>query len=229
MKGRRTVTGTNAANRRNKNLTFENNTPFRSCISKINNTIVDNVEDLDILMPMYNLSEHSGNYSMTSGSVWNYYSDEVNDTANKSNNVSNCKIKNNKTTTSKSFEYKTELIGSTPNNNSRLIAQFVVSLNYLNNFWRSLHLSLINYEIELGFTWSKSCVISEISRTPEVEGANLADATLTIGATFQINNTRIYVPVVTLSINDIIKFLENLKPRFKRTISWNNYRSALTT
>ena len=87
------------ANRRNKNLTFENNTPFRSCISKINITIVDNVEDLDILMPMYNLSEHSGNYSMISGSVWNYYRDEVNDTANKSNNVSNCKINNNKTTT----------------------------------------------------------------------------------------------------------------------------------
>ena len=70
VKGRISVTGTNNANRRNKKLTFKNNAPFRSCISKINNTFVDNGEDLDIVMSMYNLLEYSDNYFMT-GSLWN--------------------------------------------------------------------------------------------------------------------------------------------------------------
>ena len=49
------------------------------------------------------------------------------------------------------------------------------------------------------------------------------------GATFQINNAKLYVSVVTLSINDNFKFLENTKQGFKRTISWNKYRSEITT
>ena len=53
-------------------------------------------------------------------------------------------------------------------------------------------------------------------------------ATQTTGATFQINNAKLYVPVVTLFINDNIKFLENIKQGFKRTISWKKYRSEIT-
>ena len=64
VKGRISVTGTNAANRRNKNLTFKNNALFRSCILKVNNTFIDNAEDLDIVMPMYNLLEYTDSYSM---------------------------------------------------------------------------------------------------------------------------------------------------------------------
>ena len=82
-KKRTSVTGTNNANRRNKKLTFKNNAPFRSCISKINNTFIDNAGDLDIVMLMYNLLEYSDNCSMTSGSLWNYHRDEINDDANK--------------------------------------------------------------------------------------------------------------------------------------------------
>ena len=55
------------------------------------------------------------------------------------------------------------------------------------------------------------------------------DRTQIIGTTFQINNAKLYVSVATLSINDNITFLENIKPRFKRTISWNKYRSEITT
>ena len=66
------VTGTKNANRRNEKVTFKHNAPFRSCILKINNTFIDNAKDFDIVMPMYNLLEYSDNYSMTSGSVWNY-------------------------------------------------------------------------------------------------------------------------------------------------------------
>ena len=54
------------------------------------------------------------------------------------------------------------------------------------------------------------------------------EATLTTGGTFQINNAKLYAPGVALSINDNIKFLEDIKEVFKRIICWNKYRSELT-
>ena len=69
MKGEITVEATANANKRNKKLSFKNNALFRSCISEINNTFIDNAEDLDIVTPLYNLSEYSYNYSMTSGGL----------------------------------------------------------------------------------------------------------------------------------------------------------------
>ena len=182
-------------------------------------------------MPMHNLLEYSDNFSMTSGSLWNHYRDEVNDSANENDNANN-KINNVKTTTSKSFVYKTKIIGigSTPNINNILEAEAVVPLKYLSNFRRSLDLPVIKCEIELDLSWSKECIISEISRTfrkvgnPPVQQV----AKAITGAILQINNAKLYVPVVTLSINDNIKFLENIKQGFKRTISWNKYRSEIT-
>ena len=56
----------------NKKLAFKNNAPFISYISKVNNTLIDNAEDLDVVMPMYNLIEYSKNYRKTTGSLWNY-------------------------------------------------------------------------------------------------------------------------------------------------------------
>ena len=97
-------------------------------------------------MPMYNFLEYSNNFFMTSGSLWNYYRDEVNNSAN--NNVNN-NINNNKTTTRKSIEYKTKVIGSTPKNNNMIDAKVVVPLKHLSNSWRSLDLPLIKCEIEL--------------------------------------------------------------------------------
>ena len=83
----------------------------------------------------------------------------------------------------------------------------------MSNFWRFLDLPLINCEIELDLSWSKECVISKISITPAVPGNPNADPPIldvapiqTTGATFQINKDKLYVPVVTLSINDNIKF-----------------------
>ena len=75
MNGRISVGSTNNDNTRNKKLTFKNNAPFRSWISKINKTFIDNAEDLDIIIPMYNLLEYSENFSKTSGSLKNYYRD----------------------------------------------------------------------------------------------------------------------------------------------------------
>ena len=59
--------------KRDKKPSFKNNDPFRSCISKINNSFINHAEDLAIVMPMYNLSEYNYNYSVISGSLWNYY------------------------------------------------------------------------------------------------------------------------------------------------------------
>ena len=64
---------------RNRFLAFKNNVPFTNCISKINNVLIDNAEDLDVVMPMYNLLENSKGYRKTTGSLSNYYSDEPND------------------------------------------------------------------------------------------------------------------------------------------------------
>ena len=96
------------------------------------------------------LLEYSKNYSLTSGSLWNYYREKVNDDPNE-NNVAGNKINNNKTIASKSFEYKTKLIGSTPNDNNTLNVEVVVPLKNLSNFWRYLDFPLINCEIR---TWS---------------------------------------------------------------------------
>ena len=118
VKERISVKGTDNANRWNKKLTFKNNALFRSCISKTNNTLIANAEDFDIVMPMQNLLEYNDNYySVTPGHSRNYYRHQVIDAANENDGANN-NINNNKTT-SKSFEYKTKSIGSTPNKNSR--------------------------------------------------------------------------------------------------------------
>ena len=103
-------------------------------------------------MPMYKFLEHSDNYSMTSWSLWNYYRDEINHETNE-NNAANNKI--NKTIESKSCEYKTKLIGSTPDDNNIFDAEVVVPFKYLSNFWRSLDFPLINCVMELHLPWSK--------------------------------------------------------------------------
>ena len=94
------------------------------------------------------------------------------------------------------------MIGITPHNDNRLDAEVVVPLKYLSNFWKSLDSPLLNCEIELHLSWSRYCVISEISRTSKaVPNTNLIRyevKTTTNSATFQINNAKLYVPVVTL-------------------------------
>ena len=63
---------------RNKGVVLKNCAPFTKCISRINNTDADNAQDIDIVMPMYNLIEYSDNYPKTSGSLWQYYKDDPN-------------------------------------------------------------------------------------------------------------------------------------------------------
>ena len=102
VKGRITVAVNTLNNRANKKVAFKNNVPFKSCMLKINNTFIDNTEDLHIVMPMYNFLEYSDNYSMTLGSLWNYYRDEMNDAAN--GDAANYRVNNDKTTRIRCFE-----------------------------------------------------------------------------------------------------------------------------
>ena len=94
--------------KKEKKLSFDNNGPFRLCITRINNIFIDNAEDLDIAMPIYNLLEYIVTIIiMTSKSLWNYYRVEINDDGNENNGANN-RISNNQIITRKSFEYKTK-------------------------------------------------------------------------------------------------------------------------
>ena len=82
VKGTIAAIGTNNKSRKNRPLAFKSNAPFICRISKINNTLIDNAEDLYITISMYNLIEYSKNYRKTTGSLWNYYRDELTDDTN---------------------------------------------------------------------------------------------------------------------------------------------------
>ena len=109
-------------------------------------------------MPMHNLLEYCGNCTMTSGGLRSYYRDKVNDDANE-NNAARRKTNNSKTITSKSFEYKTKLTWSIPNNDNILDAEVVAPSKYFSNFWWSLDLPLINCEVELDLSRSQELII----------------------------------------------------------------------
>ena len=119
-----TITGTGAgaaarqAVERDKEVTFKNSAPFTKCISRINNTDIDNAHDIDIVMPVYNLIEYSDNYSKTSGSLWQYYKDDPND------NLTN----------SESFKSKVKITGKTPDDGNTKDVEIIVPLKYLSNF-----------------------------------------------------------------------------------------------
>ena len=150
VKGTITITGEGAddaakqADERGKDVTFKNCAPFIKCISRINNTDITNAQDIDIVMPMYNLIEYTDNYSKTSGSLRQYYKDDPND------NIAN----------SESFKFQVKITGTTPNNDNTKDVEIIVPLKYLSNFWRTLEMPLINCEVNLILTWSKDCVIT---------------------------------------------------------------------
>ena len=193
------VTATNTANNNafgEKKLVFKNNTPFINCISKINSVKIDNAEDLDVVMPMYHLLEYSKNYKKTTGSLWNYYRDEPNSSTD-NNNITHSILN------SESFDYKANFMenGVTHNNLTKNDVKIVVPLKYLSNFWRSLNIPLINCEVELILTWFKNCVlIDKITRNANYNADPIVyEIDNPEDATFQITDTKLYVPVVTLS------------------------------
>ena len=153
-KGTITVTNRDGA-KRNKSVAFKNNAPFINCSSKLNGIKIDDAEDLDVVMPMYNLREYSKNYRKTTGSLWNYYRDEASHPLSSD---------------SESFKYKTSITGNTYNVGASEVGyvenkvgknetEVVIPRKHFSNFWRSLNIPLINCEVELILTWSKNCVL----------------------------------------------------------------------
>ena len=118
---------------------------------------------------------------------------------------------NDNITQSESFKSKIKITGKTPAAGNTKDVEIIVPLKYLSNFWRTLEMPLINCEVNLELTWSKDCVITNST------GAGK----------FQITKTKLYVSVATLSAQDNVKLLQQLKSGFKRIITWNKYESNI--
>ena len=224
VEGTITVTNPNSSANFNRRLTLKNNTPFISCVSKINGELVENAEDLDIVMPMYKLLEYSKYYEKTSGSLFSYYRDEPNEAEIANNNGPiNISITN-----SKSFDYKTEITGSLDaGEDEKKDVIIAIPLKYLGNFWRSLDIPLINCEIALILSWYKECVlVGRAFRGPPAAAANCIN--FPTDAKIEITDCKLYVPVVTLSAENDNKLLEQLKSGFRITIKWNKYMSQMS-
>ena len=110
-----------------------------------------------------------------------------------------------------SFNFKVKMTGLTGNGGTKNV-EITVPIKYLSNFWRTLEMPLINCEVNLILTWSKKCVIVSTNVSNQI-------------ATFAITDTKLYVPVVTLSTEDNAELLQQLKSGFKSAINWNKYLS----
>ena len=157
-------------------------------MTEINDTFVDEVDFINIAMPMYNLIEYSDNYSDSSGSLWQFKRDEI---------VTNANVCN---ANSSSFKYKSSLIrdlvadGANGKNEK---VKIDVQLKCLSNFWRSLEMPLINCEVQLSLSWIENCILSGGENINNGIVANAETA-----ANFKVTDARLYVPVVTLSTED---------------------------
>ena len=194
-----------APNIANVRLALKNCAPFEKCNLEINDEHVDTAENLDIVMPMYNLIEYSDNCQDSSATLYQYKRDEPPDDIKDNLGQDN----------STSFNYKTKLLGNpvVANNIARRNVKVVVPLKYLSNFFRSLEMRLINCKIKLNLTWKKEWVLSN----------------QTGNAVFIINDTKLYVPVVTLSKEDNKDFIEQQNKGFQRSIYWNEYKTKEQT
>ena len=185
-----TIRGTGGNN--NTRLALKNCAPFTKYNLEINDEHVDTAENLDITMPMYNLIEYSDNYQDSSATLYQCKRDEPLE----ANAINDLTVDN-----SNSFKYKVSLLGNpvVANNIARINVKVVVPLKYLSNFFRSLEMPLINCKIKLNLTWKKECVLS-------TDAGN---------AVFIINDTKMYIPVVTLSEEDNKILLSNKIKDFK--------------
>ena len=195
-----TIRGTGGDN--NTRLALKNCAPFSKCNLEINDEHIDTVENLDIVIPMYNLIEYSNNYQDSLASLYQYKRDEPPE----ANAIDYLTVDN-----SNSFKYKVSLLGNPVfiDNIAKRSVKVVVPLKYLSSCFRSLEMRLINCKIKLNLTWKKECVLS----------------TDTGNAVFIINDTKMYVPVVTLSKEDNKYFIEQQNKGFQRSIYWNEYKT----
>ena len=142
VKGTITVPNTAAAgvsvNNTNKKVILKNCVPFTDCITKINNTQVDDAPDINIVMPMYNLIEYSDPYLKVSRSLWQYNRDEP--ALNANSEVIDFPANNNN---SASLKFKQKITGQKRNSVAKYV-KIMVSLKYLSDFSRTLQMPQTN-------------------------------------------------------------------------------------
>ena len=184
-------------------------------------------------MPMYNLLEYSKNYRKTIGSLYNYYRVEL--TNDGDDNFANRNVVN-----SNAFKYKNKIIGNTynidaaatvcdVNKEGAKATELAIPLKYLGNFWRALNIPLISCKVSLELKWNKNCIITSLENRIINDGPPIIRGNVPTSVTLSITDCKLYIPVVTLSKNDEIKLLTNLKSGFTREIRWNKYRSQRST
>ena len=150
-----------------RTIALKNSAPFFNCILKTNSQLIEDAQDLDIVMPMYNSLYYSKNFRKTTGSFWNYYQDMpgFEYAGNNERTRIHYAIRNNY---SKSFDYKTKLVGSLPVGEDELEnIKIVAPLKDLSNFMFNLDFLLINSEIELILKWTENCVLTEKAEKEE--------------------------------------------------------------
>ena len=180
---------TTAGNNLATQAAFKNCAPFTKCITKIDETTIDDAENLDLVISMYNTIQYSSNYSKTTGSCSFYYKDEA---ANFNAYIAN-------TNDFKSLKYESKLLENTEVDGADGILKNVtiaVPLKYLSNFWISLEMPLIIWKVELKLKWSKCCDLSP------ADADNVSSNANDNNITFTIKNTKLYVPEVTLLARD---------------------------
>ena len=166
--------------------------------------------------------------------LYNYYRDELTNDGN-DNNFDNRNVVN-----SEAFKYKNKITGNTynvdagaqgydVNKNVTQKIELAIPLKYLGNFWRALNIPLISCEVFLELKWNKNYVITSLERRQVDAGPPVVRDNAPTGATLSITDCKLYVPIVTLSKDDEIKLLTNLKSGFKREMIWNKYRSQMAT
>ena len=140
----------------NTRVAFKNCVPFTKFVTHVNDEHVDNADNLDIIMPMYNLIEYSNNYSDTSGRLWQFKRGGEKMNNGNSDNVT--------TADSSSFKYKSSVFKPLTADDNGVFkdVKIAVPLKYLSNFWKSLEMLLINCKIHLELNWTKDCVMSTI-------------------------------------------------------------------
>ena len=198
-----------------RTIALKNSAPFFNCILKKNTQLIEDARDLDIVMPMYNLLYYSKNFRKTTGSIWNYYPGMS--SFEYAGNYERTRILYpNSNSYSKSFDYKTKLVGSLFVGEDELEnIKIVVSLKNLSNFMFNLDFSMINSEIELILKWTKNYVLTEKAEREEKAATQnppqdkVPAVNVPSDLKFSITDCKLYVPVVTFKHNTKISFTKN--------------------
>ena len=226
----------------NRKVSLKNSAPFINCTLKINSQLIEDAQDLDIVIPMYNLLYYSKNVRKTTGSFWNYYPDIPKSGYDNNANLRQRKIYPIKD--SESFNYKTKLIGNVPgvddpadgDNIERELEDIKIAapLKNISNFMFNLDFLLTNLEIELILNWTEDCVLTEKATREELPAGDDPAAEPSVNAInrpkdlkFSVTDCKLYVPVVTLETEYQNQLYKDLKTRISKDFTWIKYRSQM--